>query len=71
MIHLAETTPGTNQASGYGDLTSTESIWYVICPVFRTSGAQLPEGSGFSSHEMTQTMLLSLFGLTEVYVHCN
>lgn len=26
---LLETTPGVFQASGYGDLTATESIWYV------------------------------------------
>ncbi|KAF8184211.1 serine carboxypeptidase [Pholiota molesta] len=25
---VCETTPGVNQASGYGDLTSTESIWF-------------------------------------------
>lgn len=26
---VCETTPGVYQASGYGDLTSSESIWYV------------------------------------------
>lgn len=27
---VCETTPGVYQASGYGDLTSTESMWYVL-----------------------------------------
>lgn len=27
---VCETTPGVYQASGYGDLTSTESIWYIL-----------------------------------------
>lgn len=27
---VCETTPGVYQASGYGDLTSSESIWYVV-----------------------------------------
>ena len=26
---VCETTPGVYQASGYGDLTSSESMWYV------------------------------------------
>lgn len=26
---VCETTPGVYQASGYGDLTSNESLWYV------------------------------------------
>lgn len=26
---VCETTPGVYQASGYGDLTSSESIWYA------------------------------------------
>lgn len=26
---ICETTPGVYQASGYGDITSTESIWYA------------------------------------------
>ena len=28
-----ETTPGVFQASGYGDLTATESIWFVLCRI--------------------------------------
>lgn len=28
---VCETTPGVYQASGYGDLTSSESIWYAPC----------------------------------------
>ncbi len=27
---VCETTPGVYQASGYGDLTSSESLWYVM-----------------------------------------
>ena len=27
---VCETTPGVFQASGYGDLTANESIWYVL-----------------------------------------
>lgn len=27
---ICETTPGVYQASGYGDLTSSESLWYVL-----------------------------------------
>lgn len=28
--YFAETAPGVYQASGYGNLTATESIWYTL-----------------------------------------
>jgi len=33
---ISETTPGVFQASGYGDLTATKSIWYVRVPQYST-----------------------------------
>lgn len=32
---VLETTPGVYQASGYGDLTATESIWCVVHQVIQ------------------------------------
>lgn len=40
---VCETTPGVYQASGYGDLTSTESIWSVKLRKFLTGSDNILE----------------------------
>ncbi len=61
---VCETTPGVYQASGYGDLTSSESIWYDL---FNIVGGCLflifqLSGFGFSLHARTLLQLRSLSG---------
>jgi hypothetical protein len=45
---ICETTPGVYQASGYGDLTASESIWYVTTypPYVPRITSSCPLGSG-------------------------
>lgn len=67
---VCETTPGVFQASGYGDLTSNESIWYIFCHCFASLRSLLinPIGSGSSRRARTRTPLLSPYGLMVAYV---
>jgi hypothetical protein len=55
MIFFLETTPGVYQASGYGDLTETESIWYSYFTLLRylsiSYRRRSPSGFGFLPHE--------------------
>lgn len=63
---VCETTKGVYQASGYGDLTSNESIWYGIFDYFTTrSQADINIGSGSSKLVRTQTPPRSHYGSME------
>lgn len=50
---ICETTAGVYQASGYGDLTATQSIWYVG-PLNTKLMTEHALGSGSSKHVSTQ-----------------
>ena len=59
---VCETTPGVYQASGYGDLTSNESIWYGSSDFAYIVTLTLPLGSGSSQHARTLILRPWLFG---------
>lgn len=62
----AETTPGVYSASGYGDLTSTESLLYVDIQLEFIFLTLFIIASGISQPERTMTLPPSHSGLTEV-----
>ena len=62
---VCETTPGVYQASGYGDLTSKESIWYAQLVTSSDGSADLSSlflGSGSLRPATAQTLPPSPFG---------
>ena len=62
---VCETTPGVYQASGYGDLTSKESIWYAQLVTSSDGSADLSSlflGSGSLRPATAQTPPHSPFG---------
>ena len=56
-LGLAETTTGVYQASGYGDLPSKKSIWFVLLRGFSLFffTSVPPTGSGSLPHAITLT----------------
>ena len=66
LMVLTETTPGVYQASGYGDLASDKSIWFVLLIVDEMcrSFSSVPlTGSGSLPHATRLTLPPSLHGL--------
>ena len=66
-IFFLETTPGVFQASGYGDLTASKSLWYdcftlLTIPVAYRSPC-CPSGFGFLPHATILTLHLLRCGL--------
>lgn len=60
---VCETTEGVYQASGYGDLSTTESIWSVTwCLLTYVIKGTSPLGSGFLKPGMTLITRLSRYG---------
>lgn len=63
---ICEETEGVYQATGYGDLSPMESIWYVLIPSFSDlytlAHLILPRGSGSSRRVTTPIVRLSPYG---------
>lgn len=69
IFTTSEESPSVYQASGYGDLSASKSIWFVLyLDVPSAFIRDSPTGFGSSLHARTLTMLQSSRGLMVAYV---